>query len=134
MKKMIMVLFLAMTTSGCYHSIYEGGVRQRHVMPQVGVILRIQNNCAPLLDLERPAEGIVLQALPFGNGRTVPLSTMPFTGTSRQIAVIVKGYTPSGEYLGSQTKTFHVSTHRGSREEVWIVDRLTLPGGRGGCQ
>jgi hypothetical protein len=126
------LLLLALGSTGCV-TVHEGGIKRTYIMPQVGVVLRVQNNCAPLIDIERPAEGVILKALPYGQSRTIPLSSVAFTGSSRQIPILVKGYTREGHYLGSEVYTYYVSTHQGTREDFLVVDRLRLSSGRSGC-
>ncbi|MBI2674039.1 MAG: hypothetical protein HYX23_02030 [Candidatus Zambryskibacteria bacterium] len=100
---------------------------------QVGVTVRVVNNCTPFLDLER-VDGIEVKGLPYGSSVTVHMTSTPFSGSQRQLSLTAKGYGSNREYLGSATRIFHVSTYQGSREEVWEVDQLRLPGGRGGCR
>ncbi|MDZ4205633.1 MAG: hypothetical protein U1C12_00225 [Patescibacteria group bacterium] len=100
---------------------------------QVGVTVRVVNNCAPLLDLER-VDGVEVKGLPYGSSASIQMVSTPFSGNNRQMSLMAKGYGLNLEYLGSITKIFHVSTSQGSREEIWEVDRLRLPGGRGGCK
>lgn len=133
--KIFFLCALALAVSGCI-AIPTGpsrGGTQYFLFLQVGIVVRVVNNCAPLLDLER-VEEIVVEGLPYGSSITVPLVSTPFTGSHRSVPLTAKGYTERREYLGSATKTFHVSTYRGTHSEIWEVDYLRLPGGRGGCQ
>lgn len=129
--KLISVLMLVLATSGCY-TIHTSTGPQRYLMLQVGVVVGVVNNCAPYLALER-AGAMVIDGLPYGNSTTVALESAPFSGSSRPMTLTVKGYTARGDYLGSQTKTFYANTYEGTREEVWEIDYLQLPNGRGGC-
>ena len=137
MKKFVFLMILPglMSMMGCVRYAVNG--QQRTViMLQVGVVVKVVNNCAPLIDLERVG-GVVATGLKYSQSATIPLVSTPFSGSNRQIALTAKGFktTPEGQvYLGSQTRTFSVSTNEGSREEVWEIDYLQLPRGRGGCQ
>ncbi len=133
MKRLFLVALVAIAVNGCATIRMPNGTTQRYVMYQVGVVVRVVNNCAPLLDIERVG-GVVVKGLLYGESATVPLVSTPFSGSNRRMPLTVKGYTDKNEYLGSATQTFSVSTYEGSREEVWEIDRLNLPGGRGGCQ
>lgn len=134
MKQMFFVL-LSVALGGCAvvpvrpHSVITGGFG----FYQVGVTVRVVNNCAPFLDLER-VDGVEVKGLLYGSSATIHMTSAPFSGSQRQMSLTAKGYSQNQEYLGSATKIFHVSTHQGSREEVWEVDRLRLPNGRGGCR
>lgn len=135
MKKMLLVLGLVLATSGCL-TVHTSGGTQRFLLPQVGVILRVVNNCTPFLDVWGPT-GILVEKLPFGEVAHVPLVSQPYTGRNRRVQATVQGYRMAGaekEYLGSATETFSVSTYRGSLQETWEVDRLRLSNGRGGCR
>lgn len=136
MKKSLFALALiaiAVAMSGCATIHYADGSTQRYVMLQVGVIVRVVNNCAPLMDLERVG-GVVVKGLPYGESATVPLISRPFSGSNRGMPLTAKGYTAAKEYLGSASREFNANIYEGSREEVWEVDQLRLPNGRGGCQ
>ncbi len=135
MKISMLFVLIALVVSGCV-AIPVGGSgsgTKVYVLYQVSVIARVINNCAPHLELEN-ISGVVVKDLPYGSSTTIPLISLPFSASNRQVSLTVKGYTDKREYLGSMTKTFYVSTYEGSREEVWEVDRLRLPGGRGGCR
>src|SRR3989344_5648964 len=134
MKKLVFVLMsmIGLMSTGCVRYAVNGQQRTV-VMFQVGVVVRVVNNCAPILDLERVG-GLVATGLKYSQSATIPLVSTPFSGSNRQIALTAKGFktTPEGQvYLGSQTRTFSVSTNEGSREEVWEIDYLQLPSGRG---
>lgn len=119
--------------AGCVPVFSGDGTRQIFLMTQVGVIVQVVNNCAPLLDVER-VNGLGVRGLRYGESVTIPLVSTPFSGSNRQMALTAKGYsTGRVAYLGSLTATFYVSTDEGSREAVWEVDSLNLPSGRGGC-
>ncbi|MDO8728894.1 MAG: hypothetical protein Q7K26_03260 [bacterium] len=136
MKKFFVFLILVtLVASGCVAIPVggSGGGSRLYVLYQVGVVARVVNNCAPHLELET-VSGVVVKDLPYGSSTTIPLISLPLSGNSRQVTLTVKGYTDKREYLGSMTKIFYVSTYDGSREEVWEVDRLNLPRGRGGCR
>lgn len=129
------VILATVLASGCVGVPIgrPGGGVQLYVPYQVGSFVRVVNNCAPFLDLET-VNGVVVEKLPYGGSTTVPLISMPFGGSYRRMFLTAKGYTAVREYLGSATAEFGVSTYEGSRSEVWEVNRLHLPSGRGGCQ
>ena len=128
------VVLVALVAVGCVAvPIGRPGGAQLYVPYQVGVFARVVNNCAPLLDLET-VSGVVEKGLPYGGSATVPLISLPFGGSHRRLSLTAKGYTAAREYLGSSTAEFHLSTHEGTRMEVWEVNRLYLPSGRGGCR
>ncbi len=132
---LLLVVLVAVLASGCVAFPVGGpnGTRRLYVPYQVGAFVRVVNNCAPLLDLET-VNGVVVEGLPYGSSATVPLISLPFGGSYRRMFLTAKGYTADRVYLGSATAEFHVSTYEGSRSEVWEVNRLHLPHGRGGCQ
>lgn len=132
-KQKLFLAFVAVVASGCATVRMPDGTTTRYFMPQVGVVVRVVNNCAPLMDFERVG-GVVVKGLPFGGSATVPLVSTAFSGSSRRMPLIAKGYTGENVYLGSLTREFHVNTSQGSREEFWEVNRLNLPGRLGGCQ
>jgi hypothetical protein len=130
----ILVVVVALVTSGCVTIQYPDGSEQKFAMLQVGIVARVVNNCAPFLDLER-VNGLVVEGLPYGGSVTIPLVSTPFTGSNRRMPLVAKGYNENREYLGSSTHMFSVNTSQGSQEEVWTVDRLDLPTRRGmGCR
>ncbi|MEX2013563.1 MAG: hypothetical protein WD897_01465, partial [Parcubacteria group bacterium] len=132
MKRLFWVALVALATGGCVAvpmGSYEGS--GGFVFYQVGVAVRVVNNCAPFLDLET-VSGVVVKGLPYGSSITVPLVSQPLGGSNRSLLLTAKGYGSNREYLGSVTANFYVSTYEGSRGEVWEVDRLNLPRGRGG--
>ena len=133
MKRFLLVMPVALVVGGCV--ALPGGPHgtQLFVMYQIGVTVRVVNNCAPFLDLESVG-GVVMKGLPYGDSTTIPMVSAPLSGSYRRMSLTAKGYTASRVYLGSATVEFHVSTYEGSREEVWEVNRLHLPNGRGGCQ
>ena len=134
MRLLALAVFVAVTVGGCAHKGPVNTTPQRRVVLwQVASIVHVINNCSPLLDLER--RGLVeINGLPYGESAQVPLVSTPFSGSSRRMFLVAKGYTEKLEYLGSATRQFSVSTSRGSQEKVWEVNKLRLPGGRGGCQ
>jgi len=132
MKKFFLVALMAVVAGGCVGVPVGGGGYEIVVPYQVGAFVRVVNNCAPILSLES-LNGIEIKELPYGNSTTVPLISAPLSGRHRRLYLTAKGYTADRVYLGSATRTFHVSTYTGSRSDVWEVDRLHLPGGRGGC-
>ena len=131
MRKLFLLVLVAVATSGCM--LVPGPTGGGYIFHQVGIAVRVVNNCAPFLDLETVV-GVVVQGLRYGDSVTVPLVSAPFGGSNRRLELTAKGYTPDRVYLGSTTAHFYVSTYEGSRGEVWTIDRLGLPGGRGGCQ
>lgn len=134
MNRFFGIALAAVLAGGCVAFPVGGSDGTRFYIPyQVGVFARVVNNCAPYLDLET-VNGIVQKGLPYGSSATIPLISTPFGGSYRQMALVAKGYNEKREYLGSVVAVFHVSTYQGSQAEVWVVDRLHLPGGRGGCQ
>lgn len=133
-----LVVLAAVAMGGCVGVQGSRGGTEWYVMAQVGVTVRVVNNCAPYLDLERVG-GVVVKGLAYGDSATIPMASTPFSGSNRQMPLTAKGYriapgSTARVYLGSVTRDFSVSTYEGSREEVWEVDQLRLPGGRGGCQ
>ncbi|MEX2013835.1 MAG: hypothetical protein WD896_00580 [Parcubacteria group bacterium] len=133
MFRLVVVTLIVLVTSGCV-AIPVGGPNgaQLYILYQVGVVVSVVNNCAPWLDGEATS-GTTFQGLPYGSSTTVPLISAPFGGSYRSMVMTVKGYNEKREYLGSQTREFYVSTYDGSRSTVWVIDRLDLPKGRGGC-
>lgn len=127
------IILIALAMSGCTVIRYPDGSTTKYVLLQVGAVVRVVNNCAPYLDLER-ADGMVVRGLQYGGSTTVFMESYPFSGRNRRMPLTAKGYTATRQYLGSTTREFHVSTHEGTREETWEIDRIRLPGGRGGCQ
>ncbi|OHB17044.1 MAG: hypothetical protein A2544_00895 [Candidatus Zambryskibacteria bacterium RIFOXYD2_FULL_43_10] len=133
-KYLLFVILASVLVSGCVVGpVRPYGITHGFGFYQIGVTVRVVNNCTPFLQLDT-VSGIEVKELPYGSSVTVHLTSAPFSGSQRQLSLTAKGYGPSREYLGSSTKIFHVSTYQGSREEVWEVDRLRLPGGRGGCR
>ena len=132
MNKFFVVLLIALAMSGCVAYTYPNGSSRGYLMLQVGVVVRVINNCAPFVDLER-VDGVVVRGLQYGASATIPMQSQPFSGSYRRMPLTAKGYTHNREYLGSITKEFSVSTRQGSREEVWEVNRLNLPNRKGGC-
>jgi len=133
MKKFLILSLIAVAASGCATIRQADGTTTRYFLTQVSVVVRVVNNCAPLMDLERVG-GVVVKGLPYGGSATVPLVSTPFSGSNRRMPLTAKGYTEKMVYLGSISREFYVNTYEGTREEVWEVSRLNLPGGRGGCQ
>lgn len=121
MKSIIWVGIIAIAMGGCM------GL-------QVGVGVRVVNNCAPFLDLERITGQAVVVGLPYGRSVFIPMTSRPFTGGNRSLVLVAKGYTLTRGYLGSGTRRFDVSIYDGSREDVWEVNEISLPNGRGGCR
>ena len=131
-KALAVLVALSLSTTGCLLVPGPAG-NEGYIFHQVGVAVRVVNNCAPYLDLETVV-GVVVRGLLYGDSVTVPLVSAPFGGSNRRLELTAKGYTADRQYLGSVTAHFYVSTYSGSRGEVWEVDRLRLPHGRGGCQ
>lgn len=131
MRRLMTLMVLTVLSGGCM--LVPGPTGGGYIFHQVGIAVRVVNNCAPFLDLETVV-GVVVRGLPYGDSVTVPLVTAPFGGSNRRLELTAKGYGPNREYFGSTTAHFYVSTYEGSRGEFWNVDRLGLPGGRGGCQ
>ncbi|MEX0932408.1 MAG: hypothetical protein WDZ61_00745 [Parcubacteria group bacterium] len=104
-----------------------------YLMPQVGIILTVVNNCSPFLDVSSPTHGDLATGLPYGDRVTLPLSSVAFSGSNREIEVYVQGHTSKRVYLGSDTKTFRVNVRSGTRGEVWEVRRLNASNRTGGC-
>jgi hypothetical protein len=134
MFKQVTFLFLfAALMGGCATIRYPDGTKKRYIMPQVGVIVQVTNNCAPFLELSRVTEGVLVEDLAYGESRTVVLVSRPFSGHNRPLFLTAKGYNKVGEkreYLGVVVKSFSANTHQGTREDVWIVESLR---GKGGC-
>jgi len=134
MKRLFVLGLIAVAGSGCATVMMPNGSTKRYFMSQVGVVVRVVNNCAPLLDLERVG-GIVVKGLPFSESTTVPLVSTPFSGSSRRMPLTAKGYTAERQYLGSVTKEFQVNTYEGTHEEFWAVNQISISqGGRNGCE
>ena len=131
MKRLMVLVAVAAVLSGCM--LVPGPTGGGYIFHQVGIAVRVVNNCAPFLDLETVVD-VVVRGLRYGDSVTVPLVSAPFGGSNRRLELTAKGYTADRAYLGSTTAHFYVSTYEGSRGEVWEVDQLRLPGGRGGCQ
>lgn len=133
MKKLFVLGLVAVAASGCASMGPVASPQRRVVMWQVGVVVQVVNNCAPLLNIERVGR-LEVRNLPYGESATVPLVSTPFSGSNRRMPLTVKGYTEKNEYLGSDSREFYANTYEGSREEVWEINYLRLPNGRGGCQ
>ncbi len=132
MKKFFLLTLVALVTSNCATTGIVGGPMRTVAMPQVGVRVHVVNNCAPTLDLESDGR-VEVKGVPYGASAIVSLSSRPFSGSSRGLFLVAKGYTLKSEYLGSETRQFYVSIYEGTREEVWEINYLRLPSGRGGC-
>ncbi len=128
----IVLALIAIAVNGCATISYPNGSTQKLVLLQVGVIVRVVNNCTPKMDFET-INGVVLKDLPYGGSQTILMQSMPFSGSNRYLSLVAKGKTDKGEYLGSVVKRFYVNTYQGSRQEIWEISTLRLPGGRGGC-
>jgi hypothetical protein len=127
----IFAILAALYLSGCVTVMQEDGTRQRFLFLQAGVMLRVVNNCAPSLTVES-VSGVMVSNLAYGSSITIPLAPAPLS-RNRQLVLVAKGAGSSREYLGSQTRTFYTDPSQGTREEVWEIDHLSLPNGRGGC-
>lgn len=132
MKKFVLLVLITLATGACANKGIVGGPIRTVPMLQVGVRVHVVNNCAPRLDLESNGR-VEISNLPYGGSAIVPLSSQPFTGSSRQLFLVAKGYTLNGVYLGSQTRQLYVSTYEGTRDEVWEVNYLQLPNRGSGC-
>lgn len=132
MKKVLLLALIALATGACANKGIVGGPITTVPMLQVGVRVHVVNNCAPKLNLESNGR-VEVANIPYGSSAIVPLSSQPFTGSSRQLFLVAKGYTLKDEYLGSQTRQLYVSTHEGTRDEVWEVNYLQLPNRGNGC-
>lgn len=117
--------------TGCF-IVTEGGTRRIEIRTQRTVAVRVVNNCAPLLDVEGD-RGRLLTGLQFGQARTVFLQA-PFLagGDNVTLHIIVQGWA-GNRYLGSAQQPYSIGPYYGSRSEVFIVEYLSLPNGRGGC-
>ena len=129
----VLVLLIALAISGCVAYTYPDGSSQKFMMIQTGVILRVVNNCSPLMDIET-TDGLVLKGLGYGGSETILLNSVPFSGNYRRMPVVAKGYTARGEYLGSLSREFSVNTRQGTRREIWEINSLRLPGWSGRCR
>lgn len=120
-------LFVAVLSAACAPYMV-GGQRRMVLMPQVGVVLSVVNNCAATVSVE--SGGVVVDPdLPFGGSNSLPLSSRAFSGYNRAIVATVKAYDAVGKYLGSATHPFHVDIYQGTYESTWVVDRLESPPG-----
>jgi hypothetical protein len=131
MRKLFIPLMLGLSVSGCL-TVHTPTGTQRFILPQVSVVVRVVNNCAPLLDIWGPT-GLLVEGLGYGGVATVPLVSQAFTGNYRYVEAMVQGYNLNKVYLGSESKGFYVDTQQGSRQENWTIEYLRLLSGRGGC-
>jgi hypothetical protein len=133
MKKLFWVALLAILASGCAQVVYPDGSRRRVPMTQVGVVLTVQNDCAPVLEAYQ--DGILMMAnIRRGQHATFPLVSAAFTGSSREVEVLFKYYSLIGDtlnYLGSLVERFWVNIYGGSESRTVIL----RPGwGTEGCR
>lgn len=136
MLRSIPLLFLLALTTGCATMVYPDGSRQSVLLPQVATVVTVNNDCVPVLDIHG-SEGLLMAGVKYGHSVTVPLVSTAFSGDSRRSFLTVKGFleTDEGrEYLGSQTREFHVNVYQGTQRVPWTIDHLRLPNGRGGCR
>jgi hypothetical protein len=126
----IFALFLVGLFTGCATRIVEledGTVRRvREILPQVGVVVTVQNNCAPVLSVQS-LHGTEVKSLAFGKSATIPVSSRPFSGYNREIWVMVRAYDSSMNYLGSAELREYADTSYGTRDKLWQVDDLESP-------
>ncbi|MDP2641897.1 MAG: hypothetical protein Q8P21_01235 [bacterium] len=122
---------LALSAMGCATKIVQlpDGtiVKRRGMMPQVGVIVTIKNNCSPMMAIES-IHGPEVSNLAYGKSATLPIPTRAFSGDSREIWVMISAYTASSVYIGSAVLRERVSIRQGTRDGVvWQVDQLDSP-------
>ncbi len=127
MKKLVLAILAVIWVGGCASS-NVGGQRRTVFMPQVGVIMTVQNNCAPFVSVES-IRGVEVAELPFGESATLPISSRAFGGYSREIWVMVKAYASNLVFLGSTMFREYVDTYQGTQDRLWQVDRLDSPPG-----
>jgi len=132
MKNFVLVVgLIALAVSGCSVHMPNGTIVR--ILPQVGMSVRVVNNCAPIIDLES-ANGLAVVGLPYSGSHTVWLESAPFSGDHRRMFLTAKGYSADRSiYLGSVTKEFAVSIHHGSGTEPWEINELRLPGRHHRC-
>lgn len=128
MKRFILAGLIALAASGCALPMPNGTVVRIPPLSQIGASVRVLNNCAPILDIESVG-GLIVVGLPYSGSHTVWLESAAFSGSHREMTLIVKGYSADRRvYLGSAQKTFTVNIHQGSRAEAWEINQLRLPG------
>ena len=137
MKRLILLVLLALATSNCATVTYSDGTKRRIPLSQVAVIVTVLNNCAPFIDVY-DAEGAIRRGIGYSGSVTVPLISDAFSGPYREMPLILKAYRPSRagngvEYLGSISRRFGVSTYYGSQRVDWTIDHLESPPGAS-CQ
>jgi hypothetical protein len=124
------MLVMASMMCGCATRIVEledGTVRRvREILPQVGVVVTIQNNCAPMLSIQS-LHGTEVKSLAFGKSATIPVSSRPFSGYNREIWVMIRAYDSSMNYLGSAEMREYADISNGTRDKLWQVDDLDSP-------
>lgn len=142
MKSVLLAAILAVLATGCGAGIRtvrlpDGTLRERVTnMPQVGMVVRVVNNCVPIADLET-IWGPLFTGLQFGESATVSIPSLPFSNPwAREVNLIVKGWSREQRvpenYLGSYTQRYMVNVQWGSRTDVLELSSLRL--GNNGTQ
>ena len=125
----ILLVVATLSQSACMTSFTQGSSTQRFLMIQQKTLVKVQNNCAPHLKIES-VMGVYTSDVQYGDSYTAVLVRQPFMDGNMKLTV--KGYGDLNEYLGSSTQAFTL-TADGDRQEVWEVNNLFLPNGKGGC-
>ena len=134
MKKVLLVMCLALAASGCAVrriQLPDGSViERREPMSQIGLIITFKNNCDPRLMIES-MYGIEVRSLAYGRSATVPIPSRAFSGSSREIWAMASAYAGASDdsFIGSVELREHVNTNQGTRDKLWQVDRLDSPRG-----
>lgn len=128
----LIVAVVALSQSACAPVIVQQphGPRFGMVSLQQRVLVTVQNNCVPYIDV---FTGTVVYSvgLPYADHVVAPLVRQPFT--NGEFTLVVRGYNEKKEFLGTDTRRYSISSYEGEKNEVWEVNYLNLPNGRGGC-
>jgi hypothetical protein len=131
LQKLLGAVFFIVLVSGmtCGCAVKNvNGHRGWVIMPQVGVVVTVQNNCAANLSVES-LYGNEVKNLAFGESATIPIASRPFSGYNREIWVMVKAYDNALKYIGSAELREYADTYSGTRDKLWQVDDLDSPSG-----
>lgn len=131
MKKLISVMLIALAVGGC--SVHMPNGTTVRILSQVGITVRVVNNCAPIVDIES-SRGVVVAGLPFSGSHSVAWESDAWSGNYRKMFLTAKGYSADRQlYFGSYTKEFTINVRDGSKAEPWEINNLHLPGAHQNC-
>lgn len=115
------VLLIALAMGGCMTTRDPDGSTRHYVMLQVGVYVRVKNECQKtLMDIERVG-GVMVHNLHYGESIVIPMHSTPFSGNYRRMPLTANILDMKRNYLMSVTEEFKVNTRRGSYEGVWAI-------------